>query len=136
MFESEFQIGNSDLDKESTTVRRGFESVSDSDSWMTQGNWTHTFSPTVLNQFNFGYFSIKGNGVQDTGVPFRIPSVGIDGQGLGINPGWGPSNFIQNHTTFRNVVNVLKGSHSLKIGGQYYYGESDLLGFCRGASQA
>ena len=124
-----FNYLRNDLDKESTTVRRGFESVSDSDSWMTQGNWTHTFSPTVLNQFNFGYFSIKGNGVQDTGVPFRIPSVGIDGQGLGINPGWGPSNFIQNHTTFRNVVNVLKGSHSLKIGGQYYYGESDLLGF-------
>ncbi len=124
-----FNYYKNDLDKENLTVRRGFENDSESNARMIQANWTHIFSPTVLNETSFGYFTIKGNAVQDVGLPFRIPSIGIAGQGLGIDPGWGPASFIQDNTNFRNVVSWVKGSHSLKIGGEYWYGVSDLLGF-------
>ncbi|HEX4947955.1 MAG TPA: carboxypeptidase regulatory-like domain-containing protein, partial [Blastocatellia bacterium] len=40
-----------------------------------QGNWTHTFSPTLLNEF--GYSGNKVQGQDGVGAPFRIPAISI-----------------------------------------------------------
>lgn len=88
-----------------------------------QGNWTHTFSPTLLNEV-----SLSGNKVQGrsaVGAPYRIPAISIQGStGLGVGFG---GTFVQHNYTFRDVVSWVKGSHSLKFGGEYFWGDDYAL---------
>nr|MBP6822930.1 hypothetical protein [Acidobacteriota bacterium] len=88
-----------------------------------QGNWTHTFSPTLLNEIG-----ISGNKVQGrsaVGAPYRIPSISIQGS-AGIGVGFGGT-FVQHNQTVRDVVSWVKGSHSLKFGGEYFWGDDYAL---------
>lgn len=88
-----------------------------------QGNWTHTFSPTLLNEFG-----VSGNKVQGrsaVGAPYRIPSISIQGS-AGIGVGFGGT-FVQHNQTVRDVVSWVKGSHSLKFGGEYFWGDDYAL---------
>lgn len=108
-------------DIETQVNRRGFSTTDDGHMNAIQGSWTRTFSPTVLNEFSFGWGYVDGwrgfNEATEGGpIPFDIPSISVQGQSLGIQPAWGPAVFIQNNFNWRNVVTVLKGSHSLKFG--------------------
>ncbi|MFN0086162.1 MAG: carboxypeptidase regulatory-like domain-containing protein, partial [Blastocatellia bacterium] len=88
-----------------------------------QGNWTHTFSPSLLNEVG-----ISGNKVQGqdgVGAPFRIPAISIQGS-TGLGPGFGGT-FVQHNYTIRDVVSWVKGSHSLKFGGEYFWGDDYAL---------
>lgn len=88
-----------------------------------QGNWTHTFSPSLLNEI-----SVSGNKVQGrsaVGAPYRIPSISIQGS-TGIGVGFGGT-FVQHNQTIRDVVSWVKGSHSLKFGGEYFWGDDYAL---------
>lgn len=88
-----------------------------------QGNWTHTFSPTLLNEVG-----ISGNkvlGQDGKGAPYRIPSISIQGS-AGIGQGFGGT-FVQHNYTIRDVVSWVKGSHSLKFGGEYFWGDDYAL---------
>ncbi len=88
-----------------------------------QGNWTHTFSPSLLNEI-----SASGNKVQgraSNGAPFRIPAISVQGS-TGIGVGFGGS-FVQHNQTIRDVVSWVKGSHSLKFGGEYFWGDDYAL---------
>lgn len=117
-------------DIETQVNRRGFSTTDDGHMNAIQGSWTRTFSPTVLNEFSFGWGYVDGwrgfNESTDGGpIPFDIPDIGVQGQSLGINPAWGPAVFIQNNFNWRNVVTVLKGSHSLKFGVSGWWGDDD-----------
>ena len=117
-------------DIETQVNRRGFSTTDDGHMNSFQGNWTHTFSPTVLNEFGFGWGYVDGwrgfNESTDGGpIPVDIPGIGIQGQSLGISPAWGPAVFIQNNFNWRNVVTVLKGNHSLKLGVSGWWGDDD-----------
>ncbi|MFN0110827.1 MAG: TonB-dependent receptor domain-containing protein [Blastocatellia bacterium] len=88
-----------------------------------QGNWTHTFNPSLLNEF-----SASGNKVQgraSNGARFRIPAISIQGS-TGVGVGFGGS-FVQHNQTIRDVVSWVKGSHSLKFGGEYFWGDDYAL---------
>lgn len=117
-------------DIETQVNRRGFSTTDDGHMNAIQGSWTRTFSPTVLNEFSFGWGYVDGwrgfNEATEGGpIPFDIPSISVQGQSLGIQPAWGPAVFIQNNFNWRNVVTVLKGSHSLKFGISGWWGDDD-----------
>ncbi|HEV2492032.1 MAG TPA: TonB-dependent receptor [Terriglobia bacterium] len=95
---------------------------------------THVFSPTLVNDFRFGYARLNENqvellanvnAVQQLGIP-GIPFVsGINGglpnfgfsdvRQLG-SGGCEPTIEITNVFTYRDVLNVVRGAHSMNIG--------------------
>ncbi len=94
-----------------------------------QANYTHTFRPSILNEF-----AVSGNRVQGFNgfdAKLRIPSISISGsRGLGVGGGL----FVQNNWNWRDVLTWVKGSHSLKFGGTYFWG-NDWADFPQGNSR-
>lgn len=82
-----------------------------------QANYTHTFAPTLLNEV-----AVSGNRVQGFNgfdSKLRIPVISIAGStGMGVGGGL----FVQNNWNWRDVVTWVKRSHSLKFGGNYFWG--------------
>jgi hypothetical protein len=81
--------------------------------------WTHTFSPTLLNQFKIGYVRRTANfvGVDSAGFPsvFTIdPLIGGFGSSAGV-----PQFFTENEFQYKDDISVTKGKHQLKFGGEY-----------------
>lgn len=112
------QFYSATLEQENVPFRSGFDTKNDNVSWAVTTNWTHTFSPTLLNEFKFGGTYVDGTNL--TSGPFRIPNVGISGQSVGLSAGWGPGTFIQHNYNWKDVVTWVRGSHTLKIGAQVY----------------
>ncbi len=80
-------------------------------------NWTHTFSPRLLNQLGADEIRIVG---ANQGVPaLAIPYVNVDGgyQGFG---SWGPGNFVQTTIGWHDVMTATISRHTLKFGGDFY----------------
>jgi hypothetical protein len=75
-------------------------------------NYTHTFSPTVLNEFGF---SLDRNAGDDKCDPCEIPGISMPGM-AGFGQGWGPGVFVMNIYQWRDVVTFNRGSHNLKTG--------------------
>ena len=94
-----------------------------------QANYTHTFSSSLLNEFG-----VSGNRVQGFDGPdskLRIPQISITGStGIGVGGGL----FVQNNWNWKDVVTWVKGSHSLKFGGNYFWG-NDYADFPQGNSR-
>ncbi|HYL38899.1 MAG TPA: TonB-dependent receptor [Bryobacteraceae bacterium] len=100
--------------------------------------WTHTFSPTILNELRAGFNRVASHSQQS---PFGTPSVsaqlGIKGlpsfpasiiggglstfQMTGFNnlgsPGFLPQNQFSQVWQYEDTLSILKGAHSLKFGG-------------------
>lgn len=94
--------------------------------------WTHTFTSTLLNNAIFGFSRMSHSrgpsqsigwdtlGGPTSGVVSGLPTDffgGINGS-LG---GQGQGSFVQNRQTtqFTDFVNIIKGSHSITVGGDY-----------------
>ncbi|MBM3787164.1 MAG: hypothetical protein FJW30_22635 [Acidobacteria bacterium] len=94
-----------------------------------QANYTHAFKPTLLNEF-----AVSGNRVQGFNgfnSKLRIPVIGVSGsRGMGVGGGL----FVQNNWNWRDVLTWVKGSHSLKFGGNYFWG-NDWADFPQGNSR-
>ena len=113
------QYINSTLDTENVPFRLGFDTQNSNLSWAVITNWTHTFSPTLINEFKFGGTYVDGTNL--TSGPFRLPNVAVSGQSVGLSAGWGPGTFIQHNYNWKDVVTWVRGSHTLKVGAQVYY---------------
>lgn len=82
-------------------------------------NWTHTISPTVLNQFKIGYVRRTANftmpGTEGTPEFFSIDPTNISlGSGIGI-----PQFFTENEFQYKDDVSITHGKHQMKFGGEY-----------------
>jgi hypothetical protein len=75
-------------------------------------NETHSFSPTTLNEFSFGYLRASGDNVC---TPCEVPGIFVIGMS-GFGQGWGPGVFVQNIFEWRDVVSFNRGTHNLKAG--------------------
>ena len=75
-------------------------------------DWTHTFSPSLLNDAAFGVTRISGLGVC---THCEVPPIGIAAMsGFGI--GFAPAEFLQNDFHWRDVLSYNRGKHSWKAG--------------------
>lgn len=94
-----------------------------------QANYTHTFSPNLLNELG-----VSGNRVQGFDGPnalLKIPQITITGStGIGVSGGL----FVQNNWNWRDVVTWVKASHTIKVGGNYFWG-NDWADFPQGNSR-
>jgi hypothetical protein len=115
------------LDTENFGLRPGLESTNNYDTKAFQVNHTHTFSPRTLNEASFGFIRVEGTNVKE--AAFHVPEISVVGQDVGIGTGWGPGTFIQRNYNWRDVVTLVRGSHTLKLGFHVWYGDDDALGF-------
>ncbi len=85
----------------------------------------HTFSPTVTNEFRFGFNRFSENflvGSQAYPGLDAFPNITLFDLGSGLNIGPDPNapqSTIQNFYGFVDNVSWLKGKHNLKIGAEY-----------------
>jgi hypothetical protein len=93
-----------------------------------QATWTHTFSPTMLNDFTIGQSRVEG--VLGTGAPstsYYIPSVSVGGinvdSGQAFGVGFSQGDFIQHNYHWRDVLTHVHGAHTLKFGYEGWYGD-------------
>jgi hypothetical protein len=76
-------------------------------------NWTHTFSPSVVNEAAVGFTRFTGN--QDCSF-CQVPPIGAPGLAEGFGNGFAPAVFIQNDWNWRDVLSINRGKHSVKAG--------------------
>jgi hypothetical protein len=97
-------------------------------TWQVAGqlNWTHTFSPTTLNDASVGVSRVEGllgSGAKDYTVPsVTVNGINVDsGQAFGV--GFAQGDFIQHNYHWRDVLTHVKGAHTLKFGYEGWYGD-------------
>jgi Carboxypeptidase regulatory-like domain len=90
-----------------------------------QGTWTHTFSPTTLNDATFGLNRVEGNlgtGAKDYTVPEIFTDINqAGGRAFGVN--FAQGDFIQHNYHWRDVLTHVQGAHTLKFGYEGWYGD-------------
>lgn len=78
-------------------------------------NYTHTFSPTLLNEASlagtraWGFVPLNRGEIPNVSVP------GIESYGQGFSD----ATFIQNNLEWKNVLTWIRGEHSFKFGGNF-----------------
>jgi outer membrane receptor for ferrienterochelin and colicin len=93
---------------------RGFQNNNIVRSANAQFSYTHTFSPTVLNEFRAGYVQNVNN--IGTGAP-GVPQINFDDASLGFGSYNGyPQFFKENIYSYSDMVSVSHGNHNMKIG--------------------
>jgi Carboxypeptidase regulatory-like domain len=97
-------------------------------TWQIAGqvNWTHTFSPTTLNDASVGVSRVEGllgSGAKDYTVPsISVNGINVDsGQAYGV--GFAQGDFIQHNYHWRDALTHVKGAHTLKFGYEGWYGD-------------
>jgi len=113
------------LETENPALRPGFESTNDYRQKVFQVNETHTFSERLLNEASFGFFRVAGTNV--VSAAFHVPEISVAGQDTGLGVGWGPGTFIQRNYNWRDVVTLVRGTHTLKFGYEGWYGDDDTI---------
>ena len=113
---------NIKLDSQSIDPRQGFTYVNPNRSWYTSLNYTHTFSPNLLNQAQFAAFKVEG---ASPGTDPKIPLIHVNNQQsvTQFGGGWGPGSFIQHNYSWRDVVSYVRGKHSLRVGVRVEHGD-------------
>ncbi len=76
-------------------------------------DWTHTFSPNLLNDAAFGITRISGLGVCNN---CQVPPINVAILSPGFGTGFAPAEFLQNDFHWRDVVSYNHGKHAWKAG--------------------
>jgi hypothetical protein len=91
-----------------------------------QASWTHTFSPTTLNEFTAGESRVEGvlgSGAKDYTVPsISVNGISADG-GMAYGVGFAQGDFIQHNYHWRDVLTHVRGTHTLRFGYEGWYGD-------------
>jgi hypothetical protein len=90
-----------------------------------QVTWTHTFSPTLLNEVEFGISRVEGDlgtGAKDYTVPEISTDINMDG-GQAFGVGFAQGDFIQHNYHWRDVLTHVQGAHALKFGYEGWFGD-------------
>jgi len=113
------------LESQNITVRPSFESTNQYHTRAFQFNETHTFSGRLLNEASFGFYRVRGTNV--VSGPFSIPEIYVGWQNSGLGVGWGPGTFTQHNYNWRDVVTLVRGTHTLKFGYEGWHGDDDVI---------
>jgi outer membrane receptor protein involved in Fe transport len=109
-----------DHDVQSIDPRPAFSTVGSTTSALYSANYTHVFSPNLLNQASFSYDSVDG--IAGSGMP-SVPIIAINNATTinGFGGGFGPGTFIQHNYSWRDVVTYVRGKHDFKFGFEAAY---------------
>ena len=79
-----------------------------------KANWTHAFSPTLVNETWFTYVRAQGS---NPGAPKGrdLPNVNITGIGDGFNQ-WGPAGWVHNNFNWHDAASYVRGAHNIRVG--------------------
>ena len=83
-----------------------------------KADWSHVFSPTLLNTMGFRYSRQTGEQQASAGEgAINIPNISVSGtQGFGA---WGPGGWTTPTWEWRDIATLNKGGHTIQIGGEY-----------------
>lgn len=107
------------------SVRPAFATTSNFYTFSLQGNETHTFSPSTLNEAFFGYQRIEG--FSPSSGLFTVPSVSVTGLGVGFGDGFALGDYIQHSYHWRDVLTHIHGAHTFKAGYEGWHGDDIAL---------
>jgi hypothetical protein len=112
------------------------------------GNWVHTFSPTTVNEFSFGYSHSHNSLVGDTSfgpniaqdviglknvnpypITFSVPGAGIAGFSC-IGSSFAAQDSTDGTFHFNDNFSWVKGRHTFKFGGAYHHEKYSFLCDC------
>ena len=110
---------NSDPNPSPTTGIRGFSNPFVGASPGAALSFVHTFSPTIVNEFRAGFTRSRAGDIP-LKSQFGVPNIGFDtGEpSFGSYNGY-PQIFTEDVFNFKDLVSVVKGKHSIKIGGEF-----------------
>jgi hypothetical protein len=100
----------------SPSVRPEFSTAPPASTDYGNVNYTHTFSPTLINEAAFGM--TRNYGASPLNHP-SVPSISVTGMS-GFGSGWGPAGFVQNDFHWRDLASYNRGSHAFKAGLDIY----------------
>jgi hypothetical protein len=81
-------------------------------------SWTHTFSPTVVNELRAGY--VRSASDLSVKTAPGVPGIGFASGDLGFGSYSGyPQFFHENIYTYADLVTIVKGKHGLKAGVEF-----------------
>lgn len=81
-------------------------------------NFTHVFSPSLVNEAAMGY--TLDYGASPVAHP-SVPAINVTGMSnTAFGAGWGPAGFVQNDFHWRDMVSYNRGDHSFKFGFDIY----------------
>ena len=92
-------------------------------TWQVAGQiaWTHSFSPTTINEATAGQSRVEG--VLGSGAKvYTVPDISVNG-GIGYGAGFAQGDFIQHNYHWRDVLTHVRGTHTLKFGYEGWYGD-------------
>ena len=81
-------------------------------------NEVHTFSPSIINESSGGYYRTYGAALNPPSA-LAVPGVNVNGVwGWGGNGGFefSPGDFVQNVYNWNDMVTMIKGAHTFKVG--------------------
>jgi hypothetical protein len=84
-----------------------------------------SFTPTIVNEFRFGYTRNLFTAIPDSSQ-FGVPQISFDGgeANFGAYNGY-PQFFIENIYQYADMLSVVKGKHSLKMGGEVRFNQEN-----------
>src|SRR5579862_240684 len=102
-----------------TTGIRGFSNPNSVSTAGAAFNFVHTFSPTIVNEFRAG-FSRDTIAISPLKSQYGVPDIGFDtgNAPFGSYNGY-PQFFNEDIFDFKDLVSIVKGKHSLKVGGEF-----------------
>jgi len=84
-----------------------------------------SFSPTIVNEFRFGYTRNLFTAIPDASQ-FGVPQVSFDGgeANFGAYNGY-PQFFIENIYQYSDMVSIVKDKHNIKVGGEVRFNQEN-----------
>jgi hypothetical protein len=102
-------------------VRPAFQTTNNYYTFSLQGNETHTFSSSTLNEAFIGYNRIEG--FSPSSGLFTVPVVNVTGLGVNFGDGFALGDYIQHSYHWRDVLSHIQGSHTIKVGYEGWHGD-------------
>jgi hypothetical protein len=96
-------------------VRPAFNASQKETTFFANGNYTHTFGPTMINELRVGVTQLVGR--PEIRKHLEVPGVNITGA-TGFSGALYPSGWWQTNYHYKDVFTWVKGSHNIKIGGE------------------
>jgi len=111
---------------------RGFSNPNNIRSANGNLGFTHTFSPTILNEFRAGY--VQNINLIGTSIP-GVPAVYFDDNSTGFGSYNGyPQYFRENIYTYSDMVSITHGNHNMKVGADFRRNiENSIFSIARGS---